>query len=368
MRTRKTKSIFFLFLFFSIFLGSISSFSINVKAVIPTENLIFKANQLYASVGDFADATPNVWEDDISFEVGGEDLLEFTNLGVVSSSDDSILFKAEIIFGFEINAFTSVGILDAFPNMNKVKYGNFMYLTYLDLFGSGVAAYYAKWYEANIDGMRMHNYQGSSPITVYMKPLTSSGGNITLNGITFELPSYEYDILKVDVVKTSDSEIGHTFNEFGQNTEHQNVDVEFVSIGDTSSLNQDVLDILTASNLGVSVISDIKYSRTLSSGKISTIGGTFHNSNPKEYKEFTFSIGTTIVPEYRLYTDTLRTCTATVFMHRPLFGDPYLSIMSGPESKEYVRPVGVDICTRFSFPIVLYRLEPPVMLSSNPLV
>jgi len=179
---------------------------------------------------------------------------------------------------------------------------------------------------------------------VKMKPLTSSGGNITLNGITFDLPSYEYDILKVNIVKTSDSEIGHTFNEFGQNTEHQNVDVDFISIGDTSSLNQDVLDILTNSNLGVSVISDIKYSRILSSSKLSTIGGTFHNSNPKEIKEFTFNIGTTIVPEYKLYTDTLRTCTATVYMHRPLFGDPYLSIMSGPVSQEYVRPAGVDIC------------------------
>jgi len=339
MKTKKTKSIFFLFLFSSIFLLSISPFSINAKAIISTDDLTIKSNWLYTSMGAYADKDPEDWKTNIKYNIGGKDVHAFENYGIVSYDDTEILFKSTVQFGFEVNIYLDVDYQDIYPNIDEEKEHTLNFFTihnrgYFDI--SLFWEHYDVSYKYMDKGSvyRTHEYDGFIPITVAIQDITPPSGSISLNGISFDIPSYTYDIVEVRVDNVRDGEAGameDTFTNAGEITEGTVV-TEYLNEGDTSGEQQAVKDKINEWELRWTYGPIIKSSNTQNWKKDTEPEGVAYSTITYDQDTpLIFNAPVTLRPEVYQYTQKNTYRTAAID-YNVVTGD-VTSVWRGPTTK-----------------------------------
>jgi len=347
MRDLKTKSFFsFFFLLLTV--------QLIIVAITPSgfaydpETVVIKSNWLYIDTGDFIDSSPHSWENNLVVTSGGEDLLDFKNLGIISASNDEILYKAEATFGFEITAHTSVGVLDAFPELNTEAEKEVAFLDYSKINWLGIRyahyRYSTRWHYADLGQLYQHDYSGLIPVTVGIKPLSSTSGDITINGNTFNIPTYISNTLQVHVADLNSKEIGNYTSEYKNVADSQEVTVSFTNMDDTSNVVDKVLDYLESHQIGIDATRDPEPGPQLQQSKVdgSQPGATFHNPNPIDNNYYTFNLYTSLAPEVRKDIQTIKVTQVAIGYYDPtLFSDAYIEVAWGPYTLDQRRTVGV---------------------------
>ena len=246
----------FFFFFFIFFISPIlfSGFSINAKAFISTDNLTIKANWLYITKGSYQDFDPEPWKTNIKFSTGGKDLLSFKNYGIIASSNESeLLFKSSVRFGFEANAYTDVDYNDWFPDINSETFtANFLTVhKFMHGWSIGWEYYDVSWDTLVLGTENKHTYNGIFPITVGIKEMVPPTGVITVNGKTFAIPTYTYDIIEVGILQVRDGEAGKNediFTDAADITEGT-VDTEILG-DDVDSVYKEIMNAVANWDLG----------------------------------------------------------------------------------------------------------------------
>ena len=127
--------------FFSIFI-----FTLIIIPIISTkaeETPVIQSNWLYTQLGSFIDQDPFNWENKIQFSSGGYDLLSFENLGIIASTDEQVVYKSAVQFGFEITGNTYVGIYDSFSGLDLAHDNGY---TYVLVVNTGILGIPINWY------------------------------------------------------------------------------------------------------------------------------------------------------------------------------------------------------------------------------
>lgn len=301
----KNKIIFFFFFFiFPFIIISINQVSAFGNAFDPQTTTI-KANWLYVTPNNFIDSQHYSWEDNLHIASGGEDLLEFENLGIVSSTDDEVVFKASATFGFEVTAHTSVTFRDRYPNINLNAMHEEVYfglVDAVDILTTHTNDYSISWNYVDYGSTHANHYSGMLPITVGIKELSGNTGSITLNGKTFDTPDYTADILQVKVSNIRSGEVGGYGDVFTNIAGVSEGLVTLVEMDDFTTDQGDVIAWYNSRNIGWTEGS-IEKGQTLQQSIIDgTQGGTtFHNPKPSTIKDFTFDLYTNLQPEVYEY-------------------------------------------------------------------
>jgi len=336
MRKILNKKNLLLGVFFSlIFIGILPNM---VKASdTPVADPIVKANWLYINVADDQ-------YDNMVFSSGGEDLHSFRNLGIVSATEKEVLYKAEATFGFEITAHSSVSVRDAFPQLNPDRIITEPYLYVSDVYIGSVQdrRYDAQWSDVYLGEMNAHDQLKYTPITVGIKPLTSTSGTIYVNGEAFSVPTYTFDVIQSNVNFLEKREIGVYDNTFVDVLQNQELEVSFTDLDDTSNENQMVINYLNSHDIGIDATADPVGTRL--SQKVldaSQEGSTFHNPNPAENELYTFNLYSRIAPEITKYTQPVKKTQVSLGVLHGLITE--LKVTYGPSTTYIPRCVGVYI-------------------------
>jgi len=268
-----------------------------------------KSDWLYVQAGDFGDSSPHDWENKVMVNTGGEDLIAFENVGIISSNEEEVVYKAEATFGFELTAHTYVGYKDVYPNIDlEVPYKSTFFCYEKQSTYPTKYYYYVKYNEIELGSMREHIYEGVVPVSVGIKDIVPTKGSITLNGETFSVPQYVPEVKQVNVQMVRDGIVGEYTDDFINvvGIEEGNVRLEIFK-DDLGSIPQAVVDKVNSFNLGWTagqITRGQTYQQLIVSG--SQAGATFHNPNPAEDKELTFNLNMVLQPEvyeYSQYND-----------------------------------------------------------------
>lgn len=282
----KLSNKFFFFFFFSILiLIPISSFTPNVVAVEDTQ--VLGVDLLSIDTGEFYDSTPEDTIRSLKSKVGGRDLLDFENLGMVSYDEDTktAIYGGIITFGAEVNAYTSVLCEDAYPisggtNFNKETPQRFLhYSVWKELTIANIgtcedwyATVYASIQTSTSDGhikyreieygdLYSHNYDGILPFKINMDTglFLSKVGELEVGGQTFSVPKITTNFKGVKEVVKRGGEVGGYEDRFtGGNEGIDEVKVEliigkptwdFTVIRLTDWFNREMSDALTIGDI-----------------------------------------------------------------------------------------------------------------------
>lgn len=298
----KTSNKVFFFLIFSlIFLGSIGSFSTNAKAVMASDNLTIKANWLYDIRGDFIDSEHQPWETKIKFSLGGEDLLGFDNHGIVKINDTHVLYGSSVQFGFEVTAHTNVGWDDVFPdiNLNVQHSEQFFKIWRLYVGRTDKEIHDVSWRTIDYGNItQYHEYDGVLPITVGIGEITPPSGVFSLNGVTFSIPTYLYNIRKVQIAEVRDGEAGAYKDIFKDIAGIEEGNVEFAILSDDFDATEaGIVKFYNDYGLGWSA-GDIERGGDLHQLTYYSQqpGSSFHHIKYEENTPFTFDLPMTLEP------------------------------------------------------------------------
>lgn len=193
--------------------------------------------------------------------MGGEDLWSFENLGQVSSSyspsadKTTILYQAEARFGFEVTAYTTVGLLDADPTFSVSRYVEETYL-WVDKFdvnwnkGKNIAEYTVDYYAVDFEVINKHEYNGHLPITVGLKDLKAGSGELVMGDYTFNMITLAYDVKTVKCTNRYDDTIGTYEDIYVNFQEEEEGSLSLVSVTEQTA-NQEVMDFINQeANIG----------------------------------------------------------------------------------------------------------------------
>lgn len=314
-------------------------------------NPIVEANWLYVKAGAFVDTSPDPLENDIYIATGGEDLLSFENLGIISSSDESILYGSKVVFGYETSAHTGAGVNDVFPNLNtqnKYKIG-FLWISHVDAGGTcyRTDVYDAEWTDVSLGASVRHDYSGHIPMTVGIKPLTITSGNMILNEIEFPIPEYKFNVLQSEVELYREGECGEYTDEFI--VDNDEVSVVFVDEEGYSDQASSVITEINKHDIGVKQDPEIKLAGTIyqSISDGSQPGATFHNADPTDDEYYTFQLGCRLAPEVRYYNQKIYRTYLSLGLHYPIFRDMEIRKTAGPSTIEHTRITGAHVYNQF---------------------
>lgn len=303
MKTLKIKIIFFLTLF--LFMSFIS-IGFN-RAVISGSDLTIQASWLYETRDPFIDIDPHDWENKIKFSLGGEDLLDFRNHGVISVNDTEILIRSTVLFGFEVNAYTTVGYKDVFPEIDEDKEHSELFVEArirrleIDVL---YERSYVNWLTIDLgdkDTHQYHEYDGVLPITIGIQDILPPSGQIVLNGIEFAIPKYTWNVIEVRTEKIRDGEAGAYMDIFTDASGIDEGTVRTETLGDDfSSSEDDVLGQVEDWDLGWKA-GPIERAKNLQQSVIDSDESTHHSIPFEENTPFTFSLPITLHPEVYEY-------------------------------------------------------------------
>jgi len=292
--SKKSKFFFLIFIFTLIL--------IPIASIKGEETPIIKSNWLYTQLGTFQDNDPQPWKNKIQFTSGGYDLLNFENNGIVSSTDERVIYKSTVQFGFEITAHTYVGIYDSFSGLELAHDNGYTYFAVIKTGILGVpigfASYAVHWNSVEFDSFRNHNYHGIIPITVGIKDITSKSGSLVLNNVSFNLPEIKADVMQVKVQKISSGIVGEYEDIFTDLSGITNGSVEIQSFDEQLPGTTDLIRYYNSQDLGFH-IGDVRRGQFLQNMEVdgSQPGATFDNVDPANNEEFTFNLFTLLTPE-----------------------------------------------------------------------
>ncbi|MFX1502032.1 MAG: hypothetical protein ACFFDH_13800 [Promethearchaeota archaeon] len=288
----KTKLFFFFFFIFSFFLIPYSF--VDVQGYTPT----IRADWLYITTGTFQDNSPHGYEKNIKISSGGIDLLSFENLGIISYSDDEVLYKARTEYGFEITAHTDSGFNDIYPyiNLNKQFSEWFLKVSRKYCFDYETTDYNVKWNSIDLGPKNEHNYDGVIPVSVGIRDIIGNTGTISLNGQTFETPSYVADIVRTKVTSVRLGEVGGYEDQFIMNDVSEGT-VHFQELDDDFTASESkIIAYLNTANLGWTAGS-IQRGQTLQQAVVGGAQTGTEYSNPTSSDLYTFYLDTRLQPQ-----------------------------------------------------------------------
>ncbi|KKN04824.1 hypothetical protein LCGC14_1093470 [marine sediment metagenome] len=244
MKIRTNKSTFF---FFFIILFSFCLSFIPTALAGEIDNPIITTDILAVQVGGFQDTTTDDGRGKIDISKGGYDLISFENMGMVPGSYDEVskqaIYRARVVFGFEVNAWTSATFNDIYPKINidntvKTPYLQTAVWHHIGLHILPIGAYlgssktYSIEYRSidygtttkrlfNIFGILritdvvdvpnsylLHDYHGTIPTTITISPGLRFSGAITVGGQTFSVPTLTSDIIYTQIKNVRGGEAG----------------------------------------------------------------------------------------------------------------------------------------------------------------
>ena len=299
------KRTFLLFLIFTLFLlpsinNTFNTFASGAPETNDSGTGIVKASWLYVSPGYYdTGGLPKK----IAFSSGGEDLINFTTLGVFAQSEESVTYWAKALFGFEVTAHTFVGAWDPYPEIDPNRMHEEVF------FGVGHGwcyplRTYINWYSVKWNSIDFGNksivyeYANALPITVGIKKLTERTDSFELNGITIQAPDIKADVVRTIVSNVTYGTIGNYTSEFEDLSEMDKFTIEFVQFDDFSETQQEIIDYYENADLGIHP-QPIKRGATLMQSKVGgdQIGSTYHNPNPADNEMYTFDLDLVLAPE-----------------------------------------------------------------------
>lgn len=350
---QKNKTLTLLFSIVLILLIQVVNFSI---AYDPATNVV-ESDWLYVSAEDFVDTSPHDWENEITIDTGGIDLLEFNNLGIVAEAtdDDQVVYKAEVKFGFEVTAHTSVDFRDFFPKLKlDAKYKErFFTVNHFYIWGDTVSAHNVEWNYVDYGATEQwHDYKGTIPITVGILETSGRSGTIELNGITFSTPEYKCETIKTEVERLRDGEVGEYEDIFTDVNDVKGGDVDFIVLDDFNEQQQKIIDYYRDYDLGWSA-GDIEKGKTLQKYMIDGAqpGAEFINQYPMTEQFYTFGLSAKIQPEVYEYVqyNELRTANIVYFHDTIPFGGfaGDIKVVVNPQTLTRERVVGVHTTNAF---------------------
>ncbi len=343
--TKKNSKILFFSFFFIIIIQTL--FVIPIYGNAETTNLSISSNWLSVQTSGFVDLSPNKHENDLYTEIGGYDLIEFENLGLLleSTTDDLLVYGGKITFGFEMTALTTVDYSDMYPNIN-IDYKRtvpFFALVRAQLFASPVSLYSLSYREVNYgDTYVPHEYNGYIPLTVSMKELTMNTGSMTIGGETLDTPEFIFDVMGVDTKIIRSDVVGEYEDRF---IDINNIDegkVNFNIQTDLFPTQTKVVKYMNDAGIGWRAGS-VEEGQTLQRYIVYGGGGTYQNTNPNIDKEFTFNVNMKLKPsayEYVQYNDITK---AGVLLWEWGFFSGNLDISYGPTTQRVKRVVAVHV-------------------------
>ena len=325
------------------------------------------ANWLSAQTTGFVDLTPNQYENDLFTEIGGYDLLEFENLGLLyeDTNDEFLVYGGRVIFGFELTALTTVDYEDMYPKIDTDHKSTVPYfgLVRAQLFNTITSLYSLSYREVDYGSIHVpHEYNGYIPLTVSMKDLTMNTGSMTIGGETLATPEFIFDVMEVDTKIIRSDVVGEYTDRFIDINQITEGKVNFNIQTDLLPTQTAVVDYMNDAGIGWRAGS-VEEGQTLQRKVIYGGGGTHPNPNPNIDKEFTFNVGMKLKPsayEYVQYNDITK---ASVLLWEWGFFSGNIDVQYGPTTQRVKRVVAVHIVNHmihwdFSVEVLVYATIP----------
>jgi len=297
---RKTKNKFFFLLLFSIsFLMFVVPGKSESRIVTPTVT----ADHLLLTSGDFVHTISDPNQNQIHLNLGGVDLLDFVNLGMVSydEANNQILYKAKTRLSFETTIHTTADIrnIDSDFSVNQITEHTYLGVDkYAWIFDPArtVHKYKVSYNEVKFDVENSHEYNGYYPITVGIKNTKGFSGELTLGEYTFEMPELQYDVMSVKISNKRWGDIGNKEDvliDFNGNYEGK-LTIEKVT---QQNADEEVLNFINRADIG--------WKTGVSTGPITIqnykiggpqIGSLMYDMDPSD-DAFTFHLNTLMRPQ-----------------------------------------------------------------------
>lgn len=344
----------FLLLFLSIIILLVQTISILPFSVgVDTSDAIIIADDMYVTYGDFVDTSPDSRENKLWWYTGGKDLISFTNLGVsnTETTDEVLVYEAEVIFGFEMIMYTSVAFDNIYPDIEveNIVEAPFFGVGFIRLYPPAVwQNIYAVGYNDVILGEKVpHDYTGSIPLTVGFKEWTGKRP-LVVNGVEISTPWYTADISNVKTVNIRGGEVGSYEDIFVDSTGFREGTVDFTKTEDTPTDTSDTIDWLEGKNIGWTG-SEKNYNTGIQEYVRTAPPIEKDNPDPAEVKDFSFNVPAQLRPEvYRIKND-IELRTAAIIFEQQLLGDWKLTVVSQPATRMVKRTVGVHVVNQFIY-------------------
>ena len=348
---RKNKSLILLTSIVLILFVQVVSFAPISKAV-ETSDALITEDWMSVTHEDFVDSSPDSRENQVWVTTGGKDLISFKNLGVsnTKTTDEVLVFEAEIMFGFEMTLHTSVAFDDAFPDIkidNIVKKPFFL-VTTKKVWEPFVLNIYSVGYNDVILGEQVdHDYTGSIPLTIGFKDWTGKKP-LTVNGVEISTPYYDADISVVETIAIRNGEVGEYEDVFVDSTGFREGTVTFTTSEDTPTDTLDTLKWLEGKNIGWTG-SNTTENFGIQQSAITTLWEDYDNPSPATIKDFSFNVGARIRPEIYSIKNDIELRTAGIGFFEDWFGGWDLRVISQPATRMIKRTVGAHVINQFIY-------------------
>ena len=322
-----------------------------LSTAISTSDAVVTEDWMSVNEGTFVDTTPDSRENKLFSYVGGKDLISFKNLGVsnTKTTDEILVYEAEVIFGFELTMYTFAAFDNIFP---KIKIDNYVYEQFFSVETSMLypARRWTETYDVGYIDVKLgekvsHEYTGSIPITVGFKDWTGKKP-LTVNGVEISTPYYSADISHVKTVDIRGGEVGGYEDVFVDSTGFREGTVDFTKNEDASDETGKILDWLDSKNLGWTG-NEKTYNTGIQQSVPTAPPDDYDNAHPATNKEFSFSVSAQLRPEVYAIKNDIELRTAAIWFHQEFWGDWFLTVMQSPETRMIKRTVGVHVVNQF---------------------
>ncbi len=376
---RKTKSKIFFLLIFSInFLILVAPGKAETRIATPTVTV----DHLLLTSGDFVHTVSDPDQNQIHVNLGGVDLSDFVNLGMVSYDEvnNQILYKAKTRFSGEITIHTTADIqnIDSDFSVNQITDHTYLSVDkYTWIFDPARTThnYKVSYSEVEFDIENSHDYNGYYPITVGIKNTKGFSGELILGDSKFEMPELQYDVMSVKILDKRWGDIGNKEDyliDFNGNYEGK-LTIEEVT---QQNANEKVLNFINNADIG--------WKTGVSTGPITIqnykiggpqIGSLMNDMDPSA-DAFTFHLNTLMRPQITQTKQFYSLTSASIWwdnLDTWLFSPAGMGFYWGPTQKSYSRITSVTaknffVWYDFSTDIDLYMtVQPDHILSESEL-
>lgn len=212
---------------------------------------------------------------------GGYDLVEFENLGIVSSDQGQTIYEAKATFQFELNSYLAATLDDVFIGIDKNAVKNMWFIKEV---GWGyTSTYFIECHTVSWDSINLQKYLGYVPVRIDMNPNWKNLDKQTINGITVDTVDYVYQVKLVKSLGATKGSVGD-YKDSYTDQQIQSGDVSIIRLSDNAPSS--LMNVINSANLGwtTNPITDVyghQYGQLLYHA--SSEGKTFTNTRTGAY-------------------------------------------------------------------------------------